>query len=64
MASIKIENVTVNFINKKTANVKALDNLSLDIKDNTICVILGYSGCGKTTLLRCVAGLQEYEGYN
>lgn len=62
MASIVIENLTVKYTNKKKTEVTALDNLSLNIKDDSLNVILGYSGCGKTTLLRCVAGLQDYEG--
>ena len=63
MSSIKIENLTVKFESKKKPTVVALDNVSLDIKDATLNVIVGYSGCGKTTLLRSIAGLQEYEGY-
>ena len=62
MANIKIENLTVKYENKNKAMTIALNDLSLKIKDNTLCVVVGYSGCGKTTLLRCVAGLQEYEG--
>ena len=63
MSNIKIENLTVKFESKKKPTVVALDNVSLDIKDATLNVIVGYSGCGKTTLLRSIAGLQEYEGY-
>ena len=63
MSNIKIENLTVKFESKKKPTVIALDNVSLDIKDATLNVIVGYSGCGKTTLLRSIAGLQEYEGY-
>ena len=63
MSNIKIENLTVQYTNKKKETVTALDNISLDIKDGTLNVIVGYSGCGKTTLLRSIAGLQEYDGY-
>ena len=63
MSNIKIENLTVKFESKKKPTVAALDDVSLDIKDATLNVIVGYSGCGKTTLLRSIAGLQEYEGY-
>lgn len=37
----------------------ALDGVSLDVRDGELFVLLGPSGGGKTTLLRCVAGLEE-----
>jgi len=40
-------------------DVKAVDNLTLDIKDKEFMVLVGPSGCGKTTALRMVAGLEE-----
>ncbi|MEL0628124.1 ABC transporter ATP-binding protein [Psychromonas aquatilis] len=36
-----------------------LDGLNLTLNDNEIVCLLGESGCGKTTLLRAVAGLQS-----
>ena len=44
------------FINGKRIDV--LKELNLSIKKNKITVILGRSGCGKTTLLRLIAGLE------
>ena len=38
---------------------QVLDNLELVLEDNEIICLLGESGCGKTTLLRAVSGLQE-----
>ena len=38
--------------------VKALDGVSLQIRDGEFFVMLGPSGCGKTTLLRAIAGLE------
>ena len=61
MPDIKIENLKVQFKNKKEIAV-VINELNLDIKSNTFNVILGYSGCGKTTLLRTISGLEEYEG--
>ncbi|HEY2442523.1 MAG TPA: sn-glycerol-3-phosphate ABC transporter ATP-binding protein UgpC [Streptosporangiaceae bacterium] len=39
--------------------VKAVDQLSLDIKDGEFMVLVGPSGCGKSTALRSIAGLEE-----
>ena len=38
---------------------KALNNVNIDIPEKSITIILGRSGCGKTTLLRLVGGLEE-----
>jgi multiple sugar transport system ATP-binding protein len=40
-------------------DVKAVDNLNLEIRDKEFMVLVGPSGCGKTTALRMVAGLEE-----
>ena len=43
-------------------DVKAVDDLNLDIKDQEFMVLVGPSGCGKTTALRMIAGLEEATG--
>jgi len=40
-------------------DVKAVDNLNLEIRDKEFMVLVGPSGCGKTTALRMIAGLEE-----
>jgi spermidine/putrescine transport system ATP-binding protein len=45
-------------IDKNFADVKALVNVTLDVREGEFFTLLGPSGCGKTTLLRIVAGLE------
>ncbi len=40
-------------------DVRAVDNLDLEIRDGEFMVLVGPSGCGKTTALRMIAGLEE-----
>jgi iron(III) transport system ATP-binding protein len=38
--------------------VRALDEISVTVRPGELFFLLGASGCGKTTLLRCIAGLE------
>lgn len=39
--------------------IKAVDGVSVRVRDGFTMGIVGESGCGKTTLARCIAGLEE-----
>ncbi len=45
-------------INKTYGSVKAVKDVTLEIKSGEFFTLLGPSGCGKTTLLRMIAGLE------
>lgn len=53
MAQIEIKNVA-----KLFGSYQALHDINLTIQDQEFMVLLGASGCGKTTLLRIIAGLE------
>jgi iron(III) transport system ATP-binding protein len=55
MAGITIRGLSKSFGAGET-DVAAVDDVSLDIKDNSFVTLLGPSGCGKTTTLRLIAG--------
>lgn len=44
------------------SSVRALDDFNLDIKPGEMVVLLGGSGCGKSTALRSLAGLEDIQG--
>jgi len=46
-------------VSKHFGEVKAVDDVSLDIADRDFMILLGPSGCGKSTLLRTIAGLED-----
>ena len=55
--SIKISNLSFKY--DKKANNNVLKNINLEIKQGTMNVLLGLNGCGKTTLIKLLAGLEK-----
>ncbi|MCB9211089.1 MAG: ABC transporter ATP-binding protein [Ignavibacteriales bacterium] len=55
MASLELKNVTKVF----NGNIAAVDKVSFKIEENEFVVLAGSSGCGKTTILRMIAGLEK-----
>ena len=54
MAHIKLEDLT-----KRFGRVTAIKRLNLEIHDKEFFVLLGPTGAGKTTTLRCISGLEK-----
>jgi branched-chain amino acid transport system ATP-binding protein len=48
---IRVENLSLSF-----GGVKALTDISIDVKENEILAIIGPNGAGKTCLLNCISG--------
>ncbi len=55
---LKIKDLSKTY-NTKLGCIEALNNITLNIKENEIIGIIGNSGCGKSTLLSIIAGLEE-----
>ena len=55
--SIKTSNLSFKY--DKRATKPVLNSINLDIKEGTINVLLGLNGCGKTTLIKLLAGLEK-----
>src|SRR5271170_3021628 len=60
--TVKLEIAQKTYLSSK-GSVSALQDILLTINSGEFVSIVGGSGCGKTTLLRIIAGLEtEYEG--
>ena len=57
MSSVTLKNVC-----KKYDSKVVIDNIDLEIRDKEFIVLVGASGCGKSTILRMIAGLEEISG--
>jgi iron(III) transport system ATP-binding protein len=56
---ISVTSLVKEYRSSSGEEVRALDDVDLQVRRGEILVLLGPSGCGKTTLLRCIAGLEE-----
>ena len=54
MSFIEISNVS-----KFWGDVKAVENININVDEGEFVVLLGPSGCGKSTTLRLIAGLES-----
>ncbi|HYC14492.1 MAG TPA: ABC transporter ATP-binding protein [Stellaceae bacterium] len=54
--------VSIERVEKRFGAVRAVAEVTLEIRDGEFFTLLGPSGCGKTTLLRTVAGFADLDG--
>ena len=57
MARLTLDRLSMRFRTRRGESVTALQDISFEIKDREFAVLVGTSGCGKSTILRLVAGL-------
>ncbi len=55
---IVCSHISKTFIQKGTQQIHVLDDISLSVRTNEFVVVLGPGQCGKSTLLRIIAGLE------
>ncbi len=52
MAHVRVENLSISF-----GGIKAVDDVSFEVEDNTIFSIIGPNGSGKTTIFNMISGI-------
>ena len=62
MSTLEISNLSVNYAGTNGQGTLALSGVNLSMKPGDFVVALGASGCGKTTLLSCIAGFMQPSG--
>lgn len=55
MSSVTLKNLVKSYDSKKNV----IDNINLEIRDKEFIVLVGSSGCGKSTILRLISGLED-----
>jgi NitT/TauT family transport system ATP-binding protein len=61
MGNLEIRDLNQSFLRDDGSQLVVLEHLNLSVQDKEFVCLLGSSGCGKTTLLRMIAGLDTAE---
>ena len=61
MSKITLKNVSIYYKNRKDI-ITAVDDVSFSFLDQKINVLIGFSGCGKTSILNAISGQILYDG--
>ncbi len=59
---IKIKNLDKYYNKNKSNEIHVIDNTTIEFSNNGLVILLGHSGCGKTTFLNVVGGLDKAKG--
>src|SRR5438105_15096298 len=59
MAKVTVNHVYKIYPGEKASSVTAVEDVNLEIADREFVVLVGPSGCGRSTTLRMIAGLEE-----
>jgi NitT/TauT family transport system ATP-binding protein len=57
VARLTLERLTMRYRTRRGEVITALEDVSFEVEDQEFAVLVGTSGCGKSTILRLVAGL-------
>lgn len=54
--------LTVSNVTKKYGKVTANSDLSFEVRDGQVAILVGPNGAGKSTIIKCICGLLRFEG--
>jgi len=60
MTMLDVDDLSVTF-HSHAGTIHAVDSVSLELREGETLGLVGESGCGKTTVAKCIAGLQQPE---